>query len=831
MADDFSTSGMIALIPDDPKALAVDGGLPPEELHCTLTFLGDGVDQWTEERTEALQGAVARLATNYGPIEARIFAQSIWNADGGTNPQGEPMKPCVVYQIDGRTLGLSGLQSEAYALSEQIMGADYPEQHSPYLPHIAAAYDSTDVGALNANPGPVTLGRIRLALGNDVQDFPLTGSTPVELEAPSRYTEGRTAEMASKTATASPASTDAQPELGKPDENGQIPVHFPVLVVEGLRTSDGRLIAPGALEHRALPMSILAQTKNPGADGGHAGAEVIGHLTTMERVPGPEVVSKKTGSPFPEGTFVWRGDGLIDPDTAGGKSAKDGHLRGNSVDLSEVDYEEDFTEADDRQINVTAGRIAATTLCPIPAFEDAYVEMGDEHDGAPLPEPDAVVASAFSAEELGDHCLLCDLGEQETEGWTLTADGEFSPTAAKRKRAFKKGLAIKGSQDDGGDASYPIENQADLDKAANMVGLGKDPNGKIKAHIKAAAKKLGLKLPQSLTASAAASLPPLGYFTDPGFTEPTPLTIDGDRITGHIATWRSCHIGVQGRCVRPPRSPSGYAHYCNKAKRVVDSDGIERTIGIGNLTMNTSHAELTAGASGALRHYDHTGLAVADVNAGEDAHGIWIAGTVRPGLSQEDRVALLASAPSGDWRNVDGHGLDLVAVLQVNTPGYPVPRARIASGAPEALVAAGAVRSAAQLAPPDPNDELADKIAAKLADQWGLPSRTATEANEIQRDMLLADMGVVHPFDLGGELAASRLPYGPGSKLWKYWTSGEGLARYIDKAHPWTALRDALLSENVPAEMADGLTTNIMLATPEGRAAFKAHHPGGRSKG
>lgn len=70
----------------------------------------------------------------------------------------------------------------------------------------------------------------------------------------------------------------------------------------------------------------------------------------------------------------------------------------------------------------------------------------------------------------------------------------------------------------------------------------------------------------------------------------------------------------------------------------------------------------------------------------------------------------------------------------------------------------------------------------------------------------------------------SNLEFGPGSSLWKYWTGPEGMARYIGHAHPWTALRDALASEGVPAAQADGLATNIMEATPAGRAAFKAHH-------
>lgn len=70
----------------------------------------------------------------------------------------------------------------------------------------------------------------------------------------------------------------------------------------------------------------------------------------------------------------------------------------------------------------------------------------------------------------------------------------------------------------------------------------------------------------------------------------------------------------------------------------------------------------------------------------------------------------------------------------------------------------------------------------------------------------------------------SNLKYGPGSPLWKYWTGPEGFARYAGATDPWTTLRDALLKEGVPATMADGLATNVMHATPAGRALFAAHH-------
>lgn len=80
--------------------------------------------------------------------------------------------------------------------------------------------------------------------------------------------------------------------------------------------------------------------------------------------------------------------------------------------------------------------------------------------------------------------------------------------------------------------------------------------------------------------------------------------------------------------------------------------------------------------------------------------------------------------------------------------------------------------------------------------------------------------------DLSEAQFLSRLQIGRGSKLWLYWTKGKGTARWMGSANPWTTLRDALLKEGVPAGQSNGLATNIMLATPAGRALFKQHHRG-----
>lgn len=193
-----------------------------------------------------------------------------------------------------------------------------------------------------------------------------------------------------------------------------------------------------------------------------------------------------------------------------------------------------------------------------------------------------------------------------------------------------------------------------------------------------------LNPPLSIVASAIPDIPPHEWFQNPGLTAATPLTVDEQgRVHGHIAAWGTRHVGMQN--VQPPRSHNDYAFFKTGAIKTDRASSLP----VGQITLAGGHAPLSADAGAAVKHYDDTNSAVADVNVGEDDHGIWVAGALRPGVSRSQVRALRASAPSGDWRPINGN-LELVAICQVNVPGFPVARARVASGAVTALVAAGA---------------------------------------------------------------------------------------------------------------------------------------------
>lgn len=186
----------------------------------------------------------------------------------------------------------------------------------------------------------------------------------------------------------------------------------------------------------------------------------------------------------------------------------------------------------------------------------------------------------------------------------------------------------------------------------------------------------------SLTAAAIPTAPPEAWFKDPALTGPTALVVEDDgRVYGHIAAWGTCHIGQVGKCVEPPTSPSNYAYFRTGALQTAEGT----SVAVGHLTMGTGHAGPRDSANAAAEHYDNTGTVFADVAAGEDAYGIWVAGSLRPGITAE-QVRVARSAPiSGDWRTIRG-SLELVGALAVNVPGFPVPR-------PQGLLASGEVKS------------------------------------------------------------------------------------------------------------------------------------------
>lgn len=189
-------------------------------------------------------------------------------------------------------------------------------------------------------------------------------------------------------------------------------------------------------------------------------------------------------------------------------------------------------------------------------------------------------------------------------------------------------------------------------------------------------------------AAAAGVVPrvwPAEYFADPQLPGPTlPALSDDGRVYGHIACWEYPHRSVQTAQIHPPHSPSGYDHFHTSPAVALD-DGTR--VPVGRLTVGTGHADGELNGVPAQAHYDEAGACWALVRVGEDRHGIWFSGVPAPWATPEQIEAGLAAPLSGDWRDF-GEGLDLIAALSVNTPGFRIAGRSDEYGRPVALVAA-----------------------------------------------------------------------------------------------------------------------------------------------
>lgn len=343
-----------------------------------------------------------------------------------------------------------------------------------------------------------------------------------------------------------------------------------VLARLGTPTGDKRIIAPGALTNRPLPLPLMWQRVS---DAGHSGSVTVGAIETL-------TIDNENGIVTATGRFL---------DVRGSAEAQaqtDAGVTGPSIDIfDDVDIKEvqtlieagvvgpnlldnmddiEYAMSEDGMVVITNGRIAGATLVQIPAFAEVSIDL--------------------------------------------------------------------------------LDTDRDEDKQEPLYA----------------------------SAAPAKVLPPLEWFSTPDLDRLTPLTIsDTGRIFGHIGGRDTCHVGLPG-CVTPPMGHSDYSHFHVSAQEVE-----EGLLPVGILVAGPRHADPQLAFRAAQSHYDDVDARVAKVVAGEDEFGIWVAGWMLPDAKPEAVEIFKSSPVSGDWRWIGGQ-LELIAVCSVNTPGFPVPRARVA---------------------------------------------------------------------------------------------------------------------------------------------------------
>lgn len=310
----------------------------------------------------------------------------------------------------------------------------------------------------------------------------------------------------------------------------------------GLPTGDGRLISPGGLTSRDLPLPLSWQRES---GEGHGGSVVVARLETLE---------------FHQDMVTYTGHMLDVPDAWDAEQVIESGVIGPSMDLDEMNYVVD----DQDRVIITSARIAGATLVAIPAFAEVSIMLD------PLPAPD----------------------------------------------------------------------MERVESADDMAWLA--------------------------ASAAVVTAPPLEYFARPA--EVGPVTVEGDRVSGYVGLWNTCHVGMPG-CTTMPSSPTNYSEFL--LKDTVTADGSKVPTGV--ISVGPGHADPKLGLVPALAHYDDPANAVARVFAAEDEHGLWVSGYVLPYADPVKVQQLTDLQVSGDWRSKHG-ALELIAVCAVNTPGFSITR-------------------------------------------------------------------------------------------------------------------------------------------------------------
>ncbi|MFJ3545467.1 phage minor head protein [Streptomyces rubiginosohelvolus] len=737
------TGAMIALLPteDDVERLALDGGEPPEELHLTLYFLGEGAD-WSEEQRNELVGLVRARAAELRPFMANAFGANHWNPTSDT--------PSWVWAVgddrdrDDDAPTLTDVHDAATDALEDRHGPDIPAQHSPWVPHVCAAYsdDPALLPELEQRLGPITFDRLRLAFAGDHTDIPLgPQEEPMEPEE---------------------ATADAMPTRAwsTPDDTA--------IAFENEETGDGRIFAAGSLfwESETLPLQYADEMLM-----GHQGAELAGAIETVSRdgdriaAAGVLYTSRPAGadaemyldqgaplgvsvdlddvdvefvdrtsredddmteeyalaaslasaslmrladgawmitaSSAPEWTasstslsraqrtvqLITGPDGLISADALRQAFTGSGVLRAAAGDADDpeggvVVHSE---RTGDFLLRITRARLRGATLVAMPAYNRARIVLDAVEQEASAQPPSTTPLAQLLAAAPGD------------VHWKVITFVSASPVAVgPRQVATALGIKIESAR-------------GHLTRAAaagRLVRLGRSmyvgastlPEGAAPAVTAAAVPDPHEEQLQALVASAWTAmqdLPPMpaDWFREPTAEELPPgsggVHYAGGRVYGWVAQAGVPHAGMPGRDLTiESLGELDFSHFL-RARFKLDDGTFVRA---GAMTMGVGHHRDGAECETATCQFDNSRTVGAIVTVGMNDGGLWFSGARAPWLSEWDATTFAACQPSYHLRQAPGGRWELRAVLSVPVPGHSSPLiASVVERSNMALAASAAV--------------------------------------------------------------------------------------------------------------------------------------------
>lgn len=477
---------------------------------------------------------------------------------------------------------------------------------------------------------------------------------------------------------------------------------FGLVAPEDVPTGDRRIIAARALTFRDLPLPAMWQRASVG---GHDASVVV---ASWDRQYSAQ------GGVWAEGTFL---DPTIVPEVIEAAYLLEKRLIGPSVDLdSDLDYEvvEHPTLDGEYALKITRARVHGVTFVMGPAFSQVHITVDNDEEfsllaSAGVTSMFAVNKSTWRSWPVAEREVPFDADDaiQRIAEWSQGDPAKFGSAFLYKaaegdprnretyrlpvgdimngkltlipRAVMSAATILSGAH--GGLPTVSDEEKIDLQRIVTEIydTLNKaynDPRfkppwqvgGREGATSSDDTPSPSAALETSMTAALdIPTAPERAVFANPKLGKKTRLKVDGHRVWGHLATWKNCHLGIGNRCVMAPKSQTDYA--LAQVGEVLCADG--SLIKTGKITLGTGHADEKFGVIPAIEHYDNTGTCVANVVFGEDKHGIWFAGALVPGVTEEKAAELRRSPLSGDWRRHQGN-LELVAALAVNSPGFPI---------------------------------------------------------------------------------------------------------------------------------------------------------------
>ncbi|MEO1063015.1 MAG: hypothetical protein AAFZ07_16510 [Actinomycetota bacterium] len=730
------SGAMLCLIPDQAVEIGILDGEPVDRLHLTLAYLTPDWQALSSEQVQELIDGLFEIAGTWPTLQHNTDGRMPVPLPAELHSVAYPFgaDDAAVWLTQGP--GLTALHDLTHELADRVLGPGGPWAKFPtFFPHVTAAY----------SPTPEQLEQIHALIG--------TGITFSGIEL----------RMGGVSITAPFLRPDNRPEVAP----------MPTLTLDVPDDFDRDALARYILGRTGDPPIVLAETTD-----GTTEVTTTGLLSaTADGKTLPDIVVPMTFTLGEDGSITRTDDGALVgkvDDALRRRLAGGSSLEGLSVEvddplLRQIGERFLIEETDDGLARwegilvvegsptgdgrfIEPGALTHRDL-PLPLMGmDRNPEGGAGHDGAEL------IGSIEWIERRGSEIWgggRIDLGSDEgrkfyrllQEGWIRGISVDLDSVVAVFVEATEQ-VRMQRARIMGATVTpFPAFAEAGVTDVD-----GPDPDALAASAGRPIWTDLGIvQVEDGRVALVAASGPapvdpPEAWFQRPEFTDDelcraVRVTPEG-RIYGYAAEWKGCHIGFSNRCVRPPKSRTGYRQF--RTGHVITSEGAE--VLTGPLVMDTVHPDLRAVASDAMAHYADTSCAVADVVMGEDRHGIWFSGALRPDVDDYQVRALRGSEVSPDWRRVDG-ALEAVALLVVNVSGYPV--AGLAASGGIATDDNGDVLTFVPASAPAGEAEAADELGevkelvARLSDELAALRPTAEELRLERAQAALEELATV----------------------------------------------------------------------------------------